>query len=634
MIKKYILPSMMALAVLATSCDYNEDNFEGFNDLAQPSDIKTIDYILADADYAVVATNSTNKALAEAAGVTTELSNLKTTKLFSATLPASTYLPAILKNTYRTADDGSTVKVTYNYNQGRAADVANYEKTVRTLTAEDYKSVNATVGLAKSFFPAEAPGTHLPVILKNVYPNAVKNDICLVYYNNTTNDPESGYATMWEETFDNEENITFNTFSLEGDKAWGASYYNPDYFMKMSGYQQVNNDWLISPAIDLSPMTSPALKVRQTAKYVNGQWDQITINISTDFDANNPASATWTTLTPTTKPTGSDYVFVETENLDLSAWQGQKIYIGFHYQSDLANAATWEIDHVKVLSLGVTATGVSEQGAYYQYSGSKWAPMTNAYALSVDDYLAMGITNKNFSSSMTPANYFPQFLSSKYPYAQEGNKMMIGYKYYSSSTKTVTYLADAYTFTSGKWSKNNETTTITDKFVRANGVWVYNPSVVLSLMPVKNDPISTAYYQAATDWVWENIDKAQLGISAKGQGYVSSYGNNELYAGTSAYYNNIDMRPSAARTQYAAGYEGKSDAEVTTMMTERLRTVMAHALTKMNPDAEPIEGVEITYTLKVAIYTGNSVTAPTHTMVYKVIGKGQFEWMSGPTAIQ
>jgi hypothetical protein len=632
--KKYIINSFLVLALMTTACnDYNEDNFNGFDDLAKATDVKKMDYSLVAADYASIASNSTNKSLAKAAGDSAELANLKTTMVFTSTLEAANYIPAFLKATWFTADNGSAIKVSYNYNKGRSEYMPKYESLVKTLSATDYMSVNSTVGLAKSFTPSYTPADNLPAILLSSYPNAVSGDISLTYYNYTAQEPVVGQTTLFEETFDSGVS-NFQTFSASGTKAWAASSYGQDFYMKISGYQEVNEDWLISPAIDLKGQVDVVLKLSQAAKYVNGQWNQITVNISTDYDGSNVATATWTPLTINTKPSGSDYVFVESEGVDLSNWKGQKIYIGFKYVSDLANAATWEINNVKVLAKGLTATGVSEQGAYYQFSGSKWSVLTNAYALSSADYLAMGINNKNFSSTINPDNYLALFLSQKYPYAQEKDSKIVGYKYYSSTTKTLSYKADEYTFIGGQWTKNSEIVTVTDQFVRANGNWVYNPSVVLNLTPGKGVALSTSYYQAATDWVWENVDQA-MGITTKGQGYVTSYGNNEYYTGSSAYYNNIDLRPAAARTQYAAGYEGKTDAEVVVLMTEHLKATMAHVLAKLNPDAVPVDGVEVTYTLNVALYTGAaSPTTTTHSLVYKVTGPATFEWVSGPTAIQ
>ncbi len=61
---------------------------------------------------------------------------------------------------------------------------------------------------------------------------------------------------------------------------------------------------------------------------------------------------------------------------------------------------------------------------------------------------------------------------------------------------------------------------------------------------------------------------------------------------------------------------------------------MGEVLAVQYPDVEPISGVDYTYTVNVGIYTGSSITDVTHSLVYKVSGVGEFEYVSGPTAIE
>ena len=105
--------SFYALYMLG-ACDYNEDNFEGLDEMTRPTNVFKKDYTLTDADYATIANNSTNKALAEAAGLSGELSALKTSLTFTDELPGTEYIPAFLAATWYTGDDGSAIKVTYN----------------------------------------------------------------------------------------------------------------------------------------------------------------------------------------------------------------------------------------------------------------------------------------------------------------------------------------------------------------------------------------------------------------------------------------------------------------------------------------------------------------------------------------
>ncbi len=162
-----------------------------------------------------------------------------------------------------------------------------------------------------------------------------------------------------------------------------------------------------------------------------------------------------------------------------------------------------------------------------------------------------------------------------------------------------------------------------DQFVRNNGKWVYNPSSLIELKAEKGNPLTTAYMQAGVDWVKEHVD-APLGVAA-GAGYVSKYGNNEVYSGLSAYYGNVDLRASTARAQYAKEYASMSDAEITAKMAERLQQTLGAALTKLNPEALPVAGLDVIYTLHFGLYDGN--TTKTYEMKFKVVGKGQFEYV-------
>ena len=162
-----------------------------------------------------------------------------------------------------------------------------------------------------------------------------------------------------------------------------------------------------------------------------------------------------------------------------------------------------------------------------------------------------------------------------------------------------------------------------DQFVRKNAKWEYDPSSVIELKAEKGNPLTVAYMQAGVDWVKEHVD-APLGVAA-GAGYVSKYGNNEVYSGLSAYYGNVDLRASTARAQYAKEYASMSDAEITAKMAERLQQTLGAALTKLNPEAVPAPPVEVFYTLRFGVYDGNDTK--TYEMKFKVVGKGQFEYV-------
>ncbi|NPA35537.1 MAG: DUF5017 domain-containing protein [Chlorobi bacterium] len=145
---------------------------------------------------------------------------------------------------------------------------------------------------------------------------------------------------------------SFTAFNVTGAEEWSWSSYD-NGCMKGSGYNSgahANEDWLISPAIDLSSITSAILTFRHAWNYKTTESD-ITLWISTDFDGTSlpTESGTWTQLTIPNIPPGNDWTFIDSGDIDLSAYLGNSsVYIAFKYLSSDSAASTWEIGEVKI----------------------------------------------------------------------------------------------------------------------------------------------------------------------------------------------------------------------------------------------------------------------------------------------
>ena len=138
---KHIVKYLLALATIAFvggGCnvdDYNEEYLDGFNPDKEITDVQVLKYTMTDADYASVASNAANKAIAEAAGpdAVAALAAVGTAKCFSEAASATTYLPAFLAAGYDSyLSNGSTVTVTYK----NATNLA--EEVVKLAAAETY----------------------------------------------------------------------------------------------------------------------------------------------------------------------------------------------------------------------------------------------------------------------------------------------------------------------------------------------------------------------------------------------------------------------------------------------------------------------------------------------------------------
>lgn len=70
--RNLLMPVAVSL-ILLSGCKYNDDNFEGLDEMTQPTNLMKIEYTLTDADYATISTNSTNKDIAKAGGVSKDL---------------------------------------------------------------------------------------------------------------------------------------------------------------------------------------------------------------------------------------------------------------------------------------------------------------------------------------------------------------------------------------------------------------------------------------------------------------------------------------------------------------------------------------------------------------------------------
>lgn len=196
--RKYIIPVMASLLALG-ACDYNEDNFEGLDELTRPTHVWNDTIRLADTDYSAIADNSTNKDIAlskDPEGKTFEaaLKAVGANKYFTEDAQAAWYLPAYISNKYPYMDNNSKVTVYYN-NYG---DLPSYLKdfngiTAYELTSDDYKLVWGDQVTANYLSPRSMG--KMSSVLKAANPNAKDGDMLLVNYAYSETEPSIGGGT-------------------------------------------------------------------------------------------------------------------------------------------------------------------------------------------------------------------------------------------------------------------------------------------------------------------------------------------------------------------------------------------------------------------------------------------------------
>lgn len=627
---KNIIGSLLAVILLA-GCDYNEKNFDGLQEGDQPTDVKSVDYTLTDADYAAVASNKTNLKIAKAISKNDSIAlvNLKTTLQFTATISPDVYLPAFLAEKYFTASPTSVARVTFNYQGGTS-------ELLKPYAAIPYLSLEKN----EDYTPFYGEGVYAPYLnatsvleigtklLAPKYPNAKNGEVAMVSYNYN----ETGVPQQMETP---DVNYDFNTLavgdltSISGwylkaptDKPWTVGSYKGSSYPQYSafGTKEVCEAWMVTPNVEIKG-ADKNLGFDITV----GNWnaDCLSILISTDFDGEDVTKATWDDITSAFTPDIPEggYGKPVSTKFSLATYAGKKIRVAFKYVGDGANnkTTTYQIDNVVVGKDIPKAVATTPQFKLFVCNSKKWSEYANKagnkmYCPTMADYVAMGEPGKNlnFSNTIKLESYIPEYLNKQVAYPQDGDDVVVVYRFYNlDKTTNAQAKAYAYSSASGKWDVVQETR----QYAFDGTVWVYDPSLTIILKAERGDKATSTFYQSITDWVKAN----------KGAEYVTSFGNNDYYYGGSAYNNNFDFRISAWKGQNAAAYGNMNDAELKALMMERLPEAFIPGLESQYPKAAPADGVNVIYTVKFAIYDGTTTTQ--WTIGYKVTALGKFEYV-------
>ena len=682
---RYIFSTMLAVALgmAMTACDENAWNnkLEGFEDQKdQPIPNKqTIEYTLTAADYKAIASNATNKALA-GDELKAELAAVATQQAFSEAIPAEKYLPAFLASTsfqYFTLTDGSGVKVTYNVAGAMPREVKDAAAAQQyTISTEDYQAYvwQSDEDYIDAFAPSKPASKYLGKILGSTL-DVADGNYCVVSYNQTEQEPVFGntgggdtptpsfqYSDVIGSVALND-NVEIkgivmavcgqgfivadnsgcifvymgSSFDVKSQAVGNLVIINGTIGAYNKGFQVTGS----SATIEIAGTGTPTYPKAMT--FTDEQWDQMITRTDNQLPtfATIKGAVTVTERNINVKPAGTataqGSVYGITDALRALFTDGSEASITGYF---IAIAGGRYCNFVVTAVDGKTVTAAPARRGYrapaaqvpttgynalYTFANDKWSAASGFVVLNPGDYTAMGQRYQNLTE---PAVYLPRYLALKYPYAQPGTTTNVVYLYYDSKAKTTSYVCDPYILgEDGNWTLNNGTTTVTNQFVRTNGAWMYDPCVTITLPAGKGIDISTQYYQACVNWVYENICVPLGDTDIKsGKFYVSSYGNNEYYSGTSAYQGNVDLRPSAAKAQYPAEYQNMSDDEVVALEKTRFcKEVMPGALATLHADAAPVAGIDVIYTINFYAYDGAATTA--YTVRYRVTAPGTFEFI-------
>lgn len=682
-ISKYTLLAA-GFALVLSSCDENDwnDKLDGFEVPPTDSKVETVNYTLTAADYASIASNKANKSLAEAAGESEALAAIGTNQSFASEAEARKYIPSLLSSSsfpYFSMNNESSIKVTYNLSTNQPAEVKAINGGVLSYTVSeaDYQTAwGSEDDFIGSFAPAVTAASNLPAILKNAYADATAGQYAVVSYKEASTNPVFGNvgeepAPEWEMSSVLgkaalndvvEVNGVITAINSRGfilsDASGSILCYQASGFdmnaVKIGNQITLNGtigsynkgfQIAITPDSYTIEGEDTAFKY-PTPKTVTGA----------DMDAaikrTDNALAEYVTFTAKASVSGNYYNFLVD---GAEASQGSGYMVPDNIRALISNGETYTIcgyfitisggKYYNVVITSVNGkTGASapvrrapaaevpseSKNAIYYFNGSAWSVPSSTVVLQPADYTAMGSNYGNLSGTQ-PQQYLPTYLSQTFPYAGEETAEIVVYKYYDGSATS--FRATQYVMTAGVWAEN--TGASVDQFTKQRGNWVYNPSVVVTLPYSRNTDPSYTYFMACMNWVFDNVtkklypDATPANGSRPGPPFIDYRGNAEFYSGTSAYYGNVDVRAVTAKNNAPegyTGYDGLTDDEIVMLVKKRFCVeTMPGALSALHPDAAPVDGMEVTYTINFTAYDGAPVET---TVVYKVVGPAKFEYVS------
>lgn len=675
---KFFFP-IVALATMAamTGCDensWNNDYLDGYDDTVNRTQEEAVEYTFTSANYKSIASNTTNKELAEKNGVSAELAAVGSKGCFNEKVSARDYIPAFLNSTsnpFYTLSDGSSIKITYKTESGLPECVYDAPAAeLLTVDEEFYQEVwGSDEDYVNAFAPSHPASKSLPYFLTDRYDDAEAGAYAIVTYAQSEQEPVFGNTgggdtpEPWAMSSVVGTIVPDQEVEIKGvvTGACGSGFTLTDktgtIFVYMgSGFDPAT--YAVGTQINLTGSSTSYKNNLQIAtgaviEVVGSQEYKYPAPViydaaSLDATLSRPANVTavYCQMTGTVAVSGNNINIVLS---DEATAKGSVYYATDEQKALLADGEVFTVTgwYVSIsgsrycnivvtdLTKGAKAAAsrvvkapavevpVTDYCAVYSFDGSKWSVPANFAVLNPGDYVDMGQR-----SNLTPAQakqYLPVYLSQKYPYASADDVRYVLYKCYSSGSTN--YACSMYTFDGTTWNLSDGITEETGQFVRNHGKWIYNPDVTITLPAGRGQAFSATYYQACTDWVFENICVPLGDTDIKsGKFYVTSYGNNEYYSGTSAYQNNVDLRAGSARSQYPAGWEGYTDEEI--VETEKSRfclQVLPAVLSKMHADATPIDGLELHYYVNFSSYNGSATNS--HQVTYKVTAPGTFEFV-------
>jgi hypothetical protein len=608
---KYLKYITLAFVVIFSACDLI-DPLEEELDAIDNKLNKQIDYTLTEDDFATMA----DLALYINPDDTVNVEFFQTRKYFTDEVSAANYVPLLLNSKFPNLGAGTYADVSYKYSGEVPEDLSIYTETPEySLSSVDLKEISDDTDAAGYLYPVYSPEKVLPGILKERLDTASSGTVYQINYMYSDVTPKIDYSTyainpVWENDFTDAE--SFQNVNKTGNQVWSFNAVE-DGSAYIEGWDGTKNnpneDWLISPEIDLSGITNAYLQMGHGVEYFAP--NSLYILISDNYDGENVDNATWEEISFPDYEGSTKNKYIETDVIDITDFDGKKVHIAFKYVSTNNTAPYWAIGNVKVGSYGYKVTGKTPYLVrdFYEFDGDDWNKLADIHYINKSDFEKMGFAEGtlSFTSEQPASDYLSDYAAISYPMKNNsGDQIVYVYDYNDNDGEQIITLADRLTYKDDGWKSSYDyVRTITEPYASTENGWVFDPTVNFTMTAedygiiaayVKNDPVLSEL-----DW--------------------NSYEDSEYYYGASAYYENFDTRGG----NFYEGFDSWEEA-----VTEAIGNVLLPA---KYPDAQTqYKGIDMYYIVHFTAYGAPSSNYFIKFQCTKSAPNPEFTLAEGPVA--
>jgi hypothetical protein len=198
-------------------------------------------------------------------------------------------------------------------------------------------------------------------------------------------------------------------FSVGGTQKWIPDLthgVNGSGCAKMSGFEGGasfdNEDWLISPVIDLTNITNTKFQFYSAYNYTG---DPLAVLVSTDYTSGDPSTnGTWNDISASAVFSPGGWAWTPSGYINLGIANVANVHIAFKYTSNATESRTWEIDEVIVSGNSGVGIGENDKANYttsiYPNPSNGWfnaeMPVNSKFVIAITN--AQGLTLKTINA--------------------------------------------------------------------------------------------------------------------------------------------------------------------------------------------------------------------------------------------